>query len=111
MNEDLKPRTGSAPVNLLPARALRAVSAVFEYGAKKYNAWGWANPSTKADYKVVYGGAAMRHLMKWLDPTESDFDDGPGGSGLPHVTMACTNLLMAIHHSELDYVSASHTDS
>lgn len=106
MNEDLKPRNGAAPVHLLPARALRAVSAVFKYGADKYNAWGWSNPKTKEDYKEVYGGAAMRHLMKWLDPNESDNDDWPGGSGLPHLTMACTNLLIAIHHAGLDYVSA-----
>lgn len=81
--DDGKPRT-----DLLPADALLGAATAFGYGSKKYADWNYLNglPWGKAL------GAALRHLFAWA--LGEDIDDGPKGSGLPHIDLAAAEVLM-----------------
>ena len=100
LDQDLKITSGKPAVHFLPSVALLAISAVFAYGASptKYPpGWTWAKP--RDDWREVYGGAAYRHLIAYIDPTVSDIDDAVDeGSGLSHLAMAGANVMIALWH-------------
>lgn len=86
--------------SLIPVEATHAMAVGHTYGAKKYarDNWRGGMPHTR-----LYD-AIDRHLKAWL--SGKDIDDGPGGSGLPHLWLALTSLgmlvWMTIHRPDLD---------
>lgn len=103
--DDLKPRGVKAPIGLLPYRGLQGIAAALEYGANKYRAWNWQEhypDETDEMIRQVYGGAALRHLMQWTDPSEDDYDDE---SGLHHLFHAGACVVIAIWRLGLKYTA------
>lgn len=100
---DEKPTQVKAPLHLLPARSLRAVAAAMEHGAIKRTPWNWQNYDNLEVRKAEYISAAMRHLTALADPSESDNDDGPEGSGLNHAAHAVAGLLIYLWIAGEDY--------
>jgi hypothetical protein len=86
-----------APLALLPARALRAVSAALEAGDLKHGASTWRQQTNLRRYHH----AAMRHLTDAIDPDEPDTDPD---TGLHHLVLAAANLLILCQLTGLDYV-------
>lgn len=96
---DLKPVGVKAPMNLLPARPLRAIAAAMEHGAVKYAPWNWQEDTDQATIDELYA-AAMRHLTKASDPSEDDFDDE---SRLHHLTHLGACVLILLFKLGIDY--------
>lgn len=78
-------------LDLLPTEALESVARVLEAGARKYysefnwrNGMPWRRPAA----------AALRHIFQWL--RGEDIDDGPGGTGQPHIACAICMLLFLL---------------
>jgi len=67
-------------------RALLAISAVAEYGARKYTRGGW---KTVDNGIMRYGAAKVRHQL--LQYMEGPYDDGD--SGLAHKAQEAWNVL------------------
>lgn len=66
-------------VDLLPARPLFAIGEILGFGAEKYAAHNW-----RRGFKWSrMGGAALRHLLAWLDG--EDLDQETGKSHLAHL--------------------------
>lgn len=61
---------------------------VYRLGAEKYGAWNWRSHDVSAR---VYVGAAMRHLMQWMDGHDTDSESG--ASHLAHA-LACLGILL-----------------
>jgi len=100
---DLKPRGGKPPLGLLPFRGLAGISAALEYGASKYLPWNWQDKyedETDESIRQTYGGAALRHLYQWIDPSEEDLDDE---SGIHHLFHAGACIVIAIWRLGLNY--------
>ena len=93
---DLKPLGEKAPLNLLPAAPLRAISSVMEHGGVKYAPWNYTDNS-QAQARIGEQLAALcRHAFKVSDPTESDYDDESGLHHLAHVGACVLILLMKL---------------
>ncbi len=77
---------GKGRMDLMPVRALFAVSKIMETGARKYAARNWEMgiPLSR------YADSGQRHLLKWL---RGDRDE-------PHLAMACWNLLCLLDTQE-----------
>jgi hypothetical protein len=71
----------SARFDLIPADSLWLLAELYGRGAEKYEARNWERGY---EWSKSFG-ALMRHA--WLFWSGQDLDDGPGGTGLPH--MAC----------------------
>lgn len=101
--DDLKLRGIKAPIALLPYTGLGLIAAALEYGAMKYRAWNWQESypdETLETIRQVYGGAALRHLYQWTDPSQDDNDDE---SGLHHLAHAGACIVIAIWRLGLKY--------
>ena len=98
--KNLKPRTGKAPMSLIPFRPLRAIAAAFEEGAEKYRRDDWREGHD--DWRTLYGDAAARHVASFNDPGENDIDEG---SGVHHLALASCCCMIALYHSGADYVT------
>jgi hypothetical protein len=70
---------GKGRMDLLPLRALREVSKIFEEGAKKYDADNWR----KGIPLSRFIDSGKRHLDKWIMGCDDE----------PHLYQACWNLL------------------
>lgn len=81
-----KPRT-----DLLPPRALLAVSRVLALGASKYGADNW----TKCQEPARYIGAALRHVFTHMAGEKVDAE-----SGESHLTHAACCLLFLVELGE-----------
>lgn len=93
---------GKDPMGLLPVRALRLVAKVLEWGArgtprpdgtKGYGENNWQGVATSRYYD-----AALRHLHDFR--AGKRYDDGPGGSGLPHLAHAACCILFMLAQTE-----------
>ena len=84
--------------SLLQWDVLGEVVKVLEHGARKYAPENWRKVP---DARQRYYDAAMRHLTAWW--MGEDNDDGPGGSGLPHLAHAlcCLSFLLALDLARL----------
>jgi hypothetical protein len=73
--------------HLLPMDVMEIVVRVLMHGAKKYapDNWKYVEP------KERYYDAAMRHLTARHQGQQ--LDNGPGGSGLPHLACAICCLI------------------
>lgn len=72
----------------VPLEAIAAASASFEYGANKYSARNWE--------KGLPWQTMIDSLKRHVEDFErgNDYDDGPEGSGLPHVCMIMASAMM-----------------
>lgn len=70
---------GKGRMDLLPLRALREVSKIFEAGAKKYAADNWR----KGIPIERFVDSGKRHLDKWIMGEDDE----------PHLAQACWNML------------------
>lgn len=77
-------------LDLLPTEALESVARVLEAGARKYSEFNWRNGMTWRRPAA----AALRHIFLWL--RGHDIDDGPGGTGQPHIACAICMLLFLL---------------
>lgn len=100
MKKDLKPTGVKAPMHLLPAGPLRALTSALEHGAIKYEPWNWQDLSHN-DVRVAELYAALgRHLTSAQDPSEPDFDDE---SGLHHLCHAGACVILLLFKLGIDY--------
>lgn len=82
----IKADGAKARVELLPARPLFAIAEVLGFGAEKYADHNW-----RRGFKWSrMGGAALRHLLAWLDG--EDLDPETGKSHLAH--LGCDTLFL-----------------
>lgn len=79
---------GKHPVRFTPIHLLEDCNRVLEFGAKKYEAWGWAKGMP---WSVPYE-CAIRHLAAWYRGEDTDPE-----SGLPHLGHVMANLVMLTH--------------
>ena len=89
--DDEKPR-----VDLIPMRPLMSVGRVMGFGARKYGHHNWREGIAVSRYL----GAALRHLIQYADPFESDLDEETGESHLAHA--ACCVLMIMDTDPSLD---------
>ncbi|OYW97997.1 MAG: hypothetical protein B7Z14_16110 [Bosea sp. 32-68-6] len=82
--ENPKAAAGRAKVNMgaIPPISLIYLAGAHDYGACKYSVRNWVEKPIRAR---DYVAPMMRHLTQWA--SGEDIDDGPGGSGLPHLAM------------------------
>lgn len=106
--KDLKPRSGKPPMWLLPYKPLRAIVSALHDGATKYEPNGYREYTE--DWKEVYSSALLRHVMQYMDPDCSDYDDDEGGSGLHHLAHAGANVVILLYHAGVDYVASRNVD-
>lgn len=95
---DMKFDQDSIPVQLLPTIPMLCIAKGFGYGANKYFANSYRRKDRKAVSWMRTFGSIMRHLMKWAAGIK--YDDGPKGSGLPHLWLAGCQLMILIEHTE-----------
>lgn len=88
--EGTKHDQGKSRMDLVDPKWLLSVGDVLGYGAEKYAPGNWKKVEEKR-----FIAAAMRHLLAYMDGEV--FDDGPKGSGLPHLSHAST-CLMFLHY-------------
>ena len=100
MSDDLKPLNVKAPLHLLPARPLRAISAAIEHGALKYAPWNWQDKSRNDERVNEQMAALLRHVTAAADPVENDHDEE---SGLHHLAHAGACLMILLHKLGIDY--------
>lgn len=91
-----KTDAGKLRYDLFPHEALRAITEVLTFGAKKYEAWNWLYVS---EWKARYHAALMRHIEAWRGKEWLDAE-----SGLPHLAHALCCLVFL-------YVLASRENS
>jgi hypothetical protein len=84
---------GKPQLMLVPASTIYAIAEVLEEGAKKYSADNWRKGMPWS--KVI--NPALRHIYKFLDPRQSDFDEETGKHHLKH---ALTNLSFLVEYIE-----------
>ena len=84
----LREALGVPYMRQLPLEGLAAGAAALEYGAMKYADRNWE--------KGLPWQQMIDSLKRHIDDFErrKDFDDGPTGSGLPHVCMIMAGALM-----------------
>lgn len=97
---DLKPLGEKAPLNLLPATPLRAISSVMQHGSVKYAPWNYVDNSQAQARTDEQLAALLRHVCKASDPTQSDYDDE---SGLHHLAHAGACVLILLQKLGIDY--------
>lgn len=92
-------KDGKAPLEYLVTSMNELDAAVHKHGADKYGIRNWLIDEITAS---TYVGAMRRHLDAWAQG--HDLDDGPGGSGKPHLThlrACCAVVLDAQMHGML----------
>lgn len=76
------------PLELVPPAAMIAVAQVFKLGARKYGPYNWRSNKVRA---MVYVGAALRHVLSYLDGEHIDPESGE--SHAAHA-MACLAIVL-----------------
>lgn len=97
---DLKPIGQKAPLNLLPAAPLRAISAAMEHGAIKYAPWNFQDTSQPQARIAELYAALLRHTLAASDPSQPDLDTE---SGLHHIAHAGACVLLLLYKLGIDY--------
>jgi hypothetical protein len=98
---DLKPKGVKAPLHLLPAAPLRAISAALEHGNLKYAPWNWQSVENMDAEVHELLSALLRHTLACGDPSEDDHDED---SGLHHMAHAGACVLLILSKLGIDYV-------
>jgi hypothetical protein len=73
---------------IVPLSALKAITGVMEFGAKKYGLWNYKEPGMTQTRLL---SATLRHIYQHLEG--ADLDDE---SGLPHLSHAIASLTLLI---------------
>lgn len=76
------------PVDLVPPALIINVAEAMRNGAEKYGPYNWRDNAVQAR---IYVGAAMRHLLAWLDGEE--YTEDSGVHHLAHAA-ACIGILL-----------------
>ena len=85
----------SVRYDYMPARLVNeAYGAVGTHGAEKYDTDNWMKGLPQSQI----AGSLQRHLWEYFDG--HDFDDGPKGSGLPHVYHILWNAVALLYGYE-----------
>lgn len=84
-----KDDAGKLRYDLVPVDALRAVTEVLTFGAKKYAPDNWRHVP---DPRGRYTAALLRHVYAWMDGEEVDAE-----SGCHHLAHAGCCLLFLLH--------------
>ena len=87
MSRGIKHDAGKPPLELISRDALEAEARVLAFGAAKYGVDNWRGGMA---WRRI-GGAAMRHLVAWLDGEDNDPETGE--SHLAHLR-CCTGFLI-----------------
>jgi len=101
---DRKTYSAKAPLWLIPARPLRAISAAFVNGNKRYAPYSWVGQPD--GWRHEYSSALRRHVEAFTDPTEPDYADD---SGIHHLAHAGACILILLRRLGVDY-PAIHDD-
>ena len=91
MNQDVKADQGKPRPTLVPVSLIKAVTAIMEYGCKKYHDpenWRKVEPQR-------YRDALYRHWLAYLGGEETDKE-----SGLPHLWHLACNVAFLIEFQE-----------
>ena len=94
----LRYNSGKRRFSLVPASFIRALTDVFEAGAKKYAAWNWTKSLNTADHDVFVADrldSLMRHLDALRENETSDSD-----TGQPHAVLIAWNALVIWWYGE-----------
>src|SRR4030042_294071 len=75
---------------ILSIPAIRALTRVLMYGAKKYDRFGWRD-CTDIIAIDIYKESLLRHVMDYIDGLEKDKD-----SGLPTVAHIMANAMILL---------------
>jgi hypothetical protein len=76
------------PLELIPGTAMVQEAVVMGLGAEKYGPFNWRDHAVSSR---VYVGAALRHLMSWMDG--ESIDPESGASHLAHAR-ACLGIML-----------------
>lgn len=91
MNQNAKADQGKPRPTLVPASLINAVTAIREYGCKKYNdPENWRKVETQR-----YKDALYRHWLAYLSGEEFDEE-----SGMPHLWHLACNVAFLIEFQE-----------
>lgn len=71
------------PVHLVPPAATMYLGMALKEGARKYGAYNWRENDVES---MTYVGAALRHIMQYLDG--EDIDPDTGEAKVPHLAAA-----------------------
>jgi len=85
------------PVHLVPPAASMYLAMAFKEGARKYGAYNWRENDVEA---MTYVGAALRHIMQYLDG--EDIDPDTGEAEVPHLAAAGACLAILADATEGD---------
>lgn len=78
------------PIDLVPPSALIHFAMAMKNGAQKYGPFNWRDEKISAR---IYVGAALRHILEWLDGEE--LADDSGVHHIAHAGACCAILLDA----------------
>ncbi len=87
----LRHNSGKLPLHLISPYATEGEAAVLEHGRVKYAARNWEKGLSWSETMA----SLKRHILEW--EKGNDLDDGPGGSGLPHVDHVQVNAMFLSH--------------
>jgi len=85
--------SGKLQYNLVPPKAIKELTKVLTYGAKKYKPNNWQ----QVDDTTRYIDALYRHLEAWRSGEKIDSE-----SGLSHLSHALTNITFLIHFEDIN---------
>lgn len=91
---------GKPRFSLLSVWATEGLAKVFTAGAKKYAAHNWAKGLSWSETI----DSLERHLAAFKKGEE--LDDGPGGTGLPHIDQVAWNAHVLSHFTKLSQYAA-----
>lgn len=84
------------PYHLVSPYFIECVALILQKGAAKYAERNWEKGlSWSRCFRATLG-----HLFDWWMGRE--IDDGPGGTGLPHLWCAACNIMFLIHYSKFN---------
>lgn len=94
MSEGRKDDGGKLPLHLLPIDAIEQITAVLDFGARKYEPRNWEKGMA---WSRVFG-ALMRHMFAWWRGEKADPE-----TGLSHLAHAgcCIFFLLAYEHRKI----------
>jgi hypothetical protein len=91
MNPKEKFGTAKPPIQLIPPSFLVQTSKAMELGAVKYGPFNWRGEAVS---RMIYYGAALRHILQAIDGEDMDPE-----SGVPHEAhvAACMAIILDAH--------------
>lgn len=82
-------------VHLVPPAALLYLGMAMKEGARKYGAYNWRESKVES---MTYVGAALRHILQYLDG--EDIDPDTGEAEVPHLAAAMACMAIAADATE-----------